>query len=508
MQHPAPDRLLSVRSVARLKGLLTGPGARRTPSAGGRSAFALLLATTLTAAVPWPGGVIPTPLQIDALLDDALRLARRERGEELAAAQFVEEEVESAWIPQDRIDRGDLPLEALFLMGDSFFSHPFQRLSGLGGLLPPDRLQRVHRGLTGGIDTFSCMGCHTVGGLDGAGTFTQSARVRGDGVHLASTAVRNPPSLLGGGLVQALAAEMSADLQALRVRITAAAREQGPLTWRLVSKGVSFGTITGGPDGAVDLSGVEGVDPDLVVRPFGWKGDAARLRSMVEEASRLHFGAQSTVLEQRYREAPDPERLGPGPDWWDPDHDGVLREIEEGSITATAAYLAMLEAPVILPPADPGLQERWARGSAALDTLGCAACHVRSLHLDQRMWTERPDTTDGPGVTFNLLADGDTPKGSDRVVLFSDLKRHRMGEALADPDGDDLFLTRPLWGVADTGPWLHDGRAATLRDAIAAHGGEAEASRAAWSAAPEAQRVDLDLFLRSLTRAPRLRVVR
>jgi CxxC motif-containing protein (DUF1111 family) len=26
-----------------------------------------------------------------------------------------------------------------------------------------------------------------------------------------------------------------------------------------------------------------------------------------------------------------------------------------------------------------------------------------------------------------------------------------------------------LWGVADTGPWLHDGRARTLKEAIAFH---------------------------------------
>jgi CxxC motif-containing protein (DUF1111 family) len=33
-----------------------------------------------------------------------------------------------------------------------------------------------------------------------------------------------------------------------------------------------------------------------------------------------------------------------------------------------------------------------------------------------------------------------------------------------------FFLTRPLWGVADTGPWLHDGRATTLTEAILLHG--------------------------------------
>ena len=66
------------------------------------------------------------------------------------------------------------------------------------------------------------------------------------------------------------------------------------------------------------------------------------------------------------------------------------------------------------------------------------------------------------------------------VPLFSDLKRHDMGEGLADKfdQGTDVasisvtrreFLTRPLWGVGDTGPWLHDGRARTIRDAILLH---------------------------------------
>lgn len=67
-----------------------------------------------------------------------------------------------------------------------------------------------------------------------------------------------------------------------------------------------------------------------------------------------------------------------------------------------------------------------------------------------------------------------------QVPLFSDLKRHPMGRCLADiikqqTDREgvfvprDEFLTRPLWGVADTGPWLHDGRALSLRQAIEMH---------------------------------------
>jgi CxxC motif-containing protein (DUF1111 family) len=35
------------------------------------------------------------------------------------------------------------------------------------------------------------------------------------------------------------------------------------------------------------------------------------------------------------------------------------------------------------------------------------------------------------------------------------------------------WRTPPLWGVRDSAPYLHDGRATTLEEAIRAHGGEA-----------------------------------
>ncbi|MBO0905473.1 di-heme oxidoredictase family protein [Jiella sonneratiae] len=70
--------------------------------------------------------------------------------------------------------------------------------------------------------------------------------------------------------------------------------------------------------------------------------------------------------------------------------------------------------------------------------------------------------------------------GAVDVPLFSDLKRHKMGRCLADVIHQqtdragvfvprDQYVTRALWGLADTGPWLHDGRALSLRDAILKH---------------------------------------
>jgi len=71
------------------------------------------------------------------------------------------------------------------------------------------------------------------------------------------------------------------------------------------------------------------------------------------------------------------------------------------------------------------------------------------------------------------------------VELFSDLKRHDMGPGLAESIdetgcGSSVFLTRSLWGLGSTAPYLHDGRATTVTEAILEHGGEAAASAAAF----------------------------
>ena len=60
------------------------------------------------------------------------------------------------------------------------------------------------------------------------------------------------------------------------------------------------------------------------------------------------------------------------------------------------------------------------------------------------------------------------------------------------------FRTQPLWGVVATGPYLHDGRADTLNEAILAHGGESKMSRDSYADLPSEQRSQLIAFLGSL----------
>jgi len=462
--------------------------------------------------IPWPTGSAPYSNTLDQALQLALSTADLERAEEFLEAVEPGEDREHAQAFQFDVDNDQYTLDRLFITGDALFGHEFAPSEGYGTgeFTEP---QRVHQGLRGGLDSYSCAGCHFVGGADGAGSLTQNAFLDGDGIHVSSAIVRNAPALLGLGFIQALGAEMTRTLQLQRDAAVAQALDGGvAVTAEMEAKGVHFGTLTAQPDGTLETGALAGVDADLVIKPFGWKGDVARLRRFVESAARIHFGVQSHVLAERARTTPDVARLGDGPNWWDPDNDGIQRELEEGTLTAGAVYLAMLESPVILPPPDPVLRERWTRGSALLDEVQCTTCHRRELLLTSPFWREMPDTTAGSGVLLNLMGDGDFPKSGSYVALFSDLKRHDMGHTLADARPLDglpaaAFLTRPLWGLADSAPYLHDGRALTLDEAIVAHGGEAEESRNAYAALNDDGKRDLQIFLLSLTRMPRLRVV-
>jgi di-heme oxidoreductase (putative peroxidase) len=54
------------------------------------------------------------------------------------------------------------------------------------------------------------------------------------------------------------------------------------------------------------------------------------------------------------------------------------------------------------------------------------------------------------------------------VKAYTDLLLHEMGSAPRTGEGDSRneFRTSALWGVIATGPYLHDGSAATLEQAI------------------------------------------
>ncbi len=61
------------------------------------------------------------------------------------------------------------------------------------------------------------------------------------------------------------------------------------------------------------------------------------------------------------------------------------------------------------------------------------------------------------------------------------------------------WRTAPLWGFRDSGPYLHDGRADTIDQAVALHGGEATTIASKYFSLSPRERRQVEAFLKSLT---------
>ncbi len=483
----------------------------------------------------------------------------------------------------------------IFDCGDELFESTFTAVDGVGADVGQgqrftrtprfdlDEYARIMPKRTDGPSAGGCTECHPGaqigGGGDGPGLAVSN--IISDVVGVRGLADpknflnRNPPHLFAPGGIQLAAEEMTRDLVAIRdSAVDSACAQMQTVTQPLASKGVSFGSITvtpmGCPDPMIDTSGVQGVDADLVVKAFGWKGTVAALRVFNAVAFHNALGMTPTEL------------VGPGVDG---DFDGVADEITVQDVSAMTVYLASQPRPVSLLELDDLFDELMRLGVAGTDAIqrfgipslsdaeraqinrgaglfadiGCADCHRPTLELDRTTFAEpspnpefRVDFGRDPSfpllvdpaapLTFDITRDQpnnvidaslsfnfgrisirignrvvrrlgpleSSPNGGALVRAFSDLKRHEMGQALAEsiaqPEPLDpsvvippsVFLTEPLWGVGSSAPYLHDGRATTIEEAILEHGGEAADSRDSFRALGTADQDDVLAFLNNL----------
>ena len=467
-------------------------------------------------------------------------------------------------------------LEFLFDHGDELSELDFKEADGIGSLMMPDGTllaSRFSRAPTGGGFTgpnaSSCASCHAAPVSNSGGTIAANVMQDPEPLVDGPFNARQTISMQGAGLMQILAEEMTEELHALKEEATSA---PGTTIDLIVADGrVDFGTLSCAGPTACDYTGVSGVSPDLIVRPMGWKGNFPTLRGFSADAAFGEMGLQPNELLWKLTTEPysadTPELDGDG--------DGVTHELSVGDVTALTLYLAAQEMPTtVVELADEGLAELSdlqrsdiAAGQALFEAsvseggAGCAACHVPEFTITTTLFVEPSPRAEGAyedrdlagrqvgysaasPIEFDLSTDiADPPRvvqsddGSATIRPYTDLKRHFMGQHLADgaklyfPQGADHlpltempadadessaelstaialgeFLTPELWGVGNTGPWLHDGRALTLRQAILLHGedapsgppSEAQASRDAFASMSVAEQDQVISFLLNL----------
>jgi hypothetical protein len=362
---------------------------------------------------------------------------------------------------------------------------------------------------------------------------------------------RDAPHLFGLGLVEMLADEMTADLRRIRADAIRQAAQgtssgrrgdrhgssNGSVTLALQSKGVRFGRITARQDGSVDTSGVQGVDPDLRVRPFFHHGGEFSIRAFVVGAFNDEMGLQSPdddlrvasaggrvvtpsgmVLDGSLDRIKAPTAASPGSDG---DGDGVTNELPTSLVDHMEFYLLNYF------KAGHGEGTRSSQtGRSAFSMIGCASCHTPDLTIQSDRRVADVETAFDPQrgrfnrlfatatPLFSAVDDGSghpAPKQPQRgsfVVsdIFSDLKRHDLGPAFHERNFDGTmrtqFVTEPLWGVGSTSPYGHDGRSINLTEVILRHGGEARGSRDAFAGLPRETRDSILDFLNTLVLFP------
>ncbi|MCB1461278.1 MAG: hypothetical protein KDJ90_02350 [Nitratireductor sp.] len=415
--------------------------------------------------------------------------------------------------------------------GEHLFTAKFTTEDGLGrpmatqAITPVKRKRPVQDGFsrTAGMDANACSSCHNEPSPGGAGNFSANVFVSEgftnadfDSLDPQFSNERNTNHLFGAGLIELLAREMTADLQRLRAEAVRQARQSGEaVRVALVSKGIDFGQLTIEPDGMVDLSGLDGVDTDLVIRPFSQKGVMTSLRQFTINAMNDHHGMQAA---ERY-----------GARWTgenDFDEDGKADELMPGDISALVAWQAGLKPPVPKVPDDSRWRAAAARGDVLFDQVGCNACHVRALPLNSLKFAD-PGPFDAAGTLRTGEVEGAiydlallewtaalprNAEGAVMVPLFGDLKRHRIADARIAALGNellaqrfvdrDVFQTTELWGIASTAPYGHRGNLTTLDEVIRAHGGDATPVTKAYEGLAEADRSALIAFLKTLVIEP------
>jgi len=431
--------------------------------------------------------------------------------------------------------------------GRQIFQRKFLRVEGQGPL-SQDGVGAIETNLAIGAGLAdSCASCH--GRPRGGAGFGGDVATRPDS--------RDAPHLFGLGLKEMLADEITADLREIRNQAIARARaHRSAVSMPLNAKGIDYGVIVAHEDGSVDTSQVDGVDPDLRVRPFFAHGGTISIREFIIGAFNDEMGLQSvdpdvaraaaggrvvTLAGMTLDGTTDQIKPPPAADASaDPDGDGIANEIPASLVDYMEIYLLNYFKPALAEQTSnrDGLQLFFPRdsreeqsasaiqGRDVFRSIGCAVCHIPNLTINRDRRVADVETVFDPvkGIFNRLFStaiplfavsdDGSgfptlkQPKLAPFVVrnIFTDFKRHDLGTNFHEINYDGSvrteFLTTPLWGVGSTPPYGHDGRSVNLTEVILRHGGEAKGARNAFGALTPGRRRDLLEFLSSLVIFP------
>jgi CxxC motif-containing protein (DUF1111 family) len=344
------------------------------------------------------------------------------------------------------------------------------------GLDEFENVETVASGLGPIFNDISCANCHARPAIGGSSDQLETRFGRMD------KGVFDPLTEMGGSLLQSRAIDPAALERIPKEANVIAMRKATPL--------YGLGLLEAIPDKDIqDLAkrkkadGVLGraaliedvVSGETRVGRFGWKAQQATLLAFAGDAYLNEMGITNRFFPTENAPNGNQELLADFDHVADPE-DTIDPTTGKADIDKFADFMRFLA-----PPPPPHVTAEVQTGFGLFVRTGCAECHV-------------PTLTTGPN---KILALDRKP-----VTLFSDLLLHDMGslnDGIAQADAlPNEMKTPPLWGLKYGAPYLHDGRAPTLADAILGHDGEAVPARDRFSKLPSAQQKQLLDFLNAL----------
>jgi len=231
---------------------------------------------------------------------------------------------------------------------------------------------------------------------------------------------------------------------------------------------VKVGRELNGEFGGI-MPGRPRVLPDGRIGKFGWKAQFASLEDFVAAACANEIGLGNPVMDQA-------KPIGH-------DYPNVPADLDRTQFRHLVAFVDTLPRPVEMTPGDAHECSTATEGKALFNAIGCASCH--------------------------------TPEIGGLAGVYSDFLLHRLDDRTNGGDGystrqtpqvplphefplPEEWKTPPLWGVADSAPYFHDGGAPTLEAAISRHHGDAETVLKSYNGLQASEKVAIVAFLKTL----------
>jgi CxxC motif-containing protein (DUF1111 family) len=209
---------------------------------------------------------------------------------------------------------------------------------------------------------------------------------------------------------------------------------------------------------------------------FGWKAQSASLTSFVQAACANELGLGNPGQAQ-----PRPLSYS---SYQPPGFDLTLEQCDQ-----ITAFVASLPRPIEKLPDESLLRGDTLEGKRLFHRIGCADCHMQNVGSVEGLYSDLLLHDMGQPLEGGGSYNEDPPPSNPNAPPPSD--GPQPGE----------WRTPPLWGVADSAPYLHDGRAPTLEKAIELHGGQGTRAARNFASLSKREQGQVIVFLQTL-RAP------